>query len=100
MRTIIYRIALFLSGLRFEWSRGWRDGFQKREEPAQTPGGHPPWFHEPWRQRIADILRGPDDGYTSNYIQAIKALREETGLGLVEAKRAVDNLRSELGIPR
>ncbi|GAB2735054.1 hypothetical protein [Streptomyces bullii] len=42
--------------------------------------------HEPWREEVAALVR---DGRRT---RAIKAYREATGAGLLEAKEAVDRL--------
>jgi ribosomal protein L7/L12 len=46
-------------------------------------------YHDPARRGLSDAVRGHLDA--GRKIEAIKLLREETGVGLREAKDAVDN---------
>lgn len=61
-------------------------------ETATTPAAPTPQ-HEDVRQRVATLLA------EGNYIEAIKFYREKTGLGLKEAKDAVDAARAGQPLP-
>jgi ribosomal protein L7/L12 len=57
--------------------------------------------HVPAEQVRADVLAVAAGGADKDRIRAIKALRERTGLGLLDAKRTVDRwLDEEPGTPQ
>ncbi len=61
------------------------------EDDLMQPASHDPTTHEQISEEVLALIG------SGRKIEAIKLIREETGLGLREAKRLVDHLASATG---